>query len=281
MGQPRATADVGNSTSVGDTMGFDAISWEFMANSGNTAAFWSQVLGMFLTCSCPSPLWISLCAAIRPATRMSRGEFSARARPAPPAAHRGCSPVGPSRSSTLRKSASATIVAWPLPMRQRATRRSLLIAQVADQRSGRGGEDRRGRRASRCLGPRSSGASSRSPQCLSSPVSAKAGGGRSGSPSGRSLVPFEHAGRRAAAAARRPAPSGRDRPAPRPAGPAGAPSAASRLWPSVGASAIPIGDHLVARRPAPSAPASRRLPGRISRRTPAAGSSAASASASP
>ena len=126
-------------------------------------------------------------------------------------------------------------------------------------------------------GPRSSGASSRSPQCRSNPVSANAGGGRSGSPSGRSL------GHSSIGSA-----SSRSRPPPRThwssstrssAGWAGdARPAAARARPDCRHRPTADRLHLVAslepaERRRPAAP-----PGRNARRTPTAGWSAASAS---
>ena len=96
-------------------------------------------------------------------------------------------PASLPRRSTSRKSASATMVARPCPIRQCATSRSRADVAATPQRPRRSRPGRRSRRAWRAWARARPGASSLRPQWPSRPVSANIGGGRSGSPSGRSL----------------------------------------------------------------------------------------------
>ena len=150
-----------------------------------SAAFLPQFRGMFLSCSSILNLWITLCAdrigkstAKSLATQRSSVSSSARSPSRLPSS-------APSSRSTLRKSASATTVALPLPI---GNARRIPPADLAGagERAGRDRKDRAARRA-RAGRVRSRRALERNPQCASNPVSAKEGGGRSLSPSGRLL----------------------------------------------------------------------------------------------
>ena len=111
--------------------------------------------------------------------------------------------VAPSTPRSSRKSASAMIVARPLPMAQRATSPS---ASTGQRPTSRPGEANRMRRPAtlRSTGPRSPARRAAAPNAPSSPVSANPGGGRSGSPSGRSLC---HSSIGSASSSRRPSPA--------------------------------------------------------------------------
>ena len=163
----------------------------FRAQWRISEAFLSHDRGMFLSCSVIRWLWISMCidrigeSPAKPLAtqRSSRSSSAIRAS--------RLDSVGPSSCSTLRKSASATTTARPLPTAQRATKPPLSISH--EPLSVPGETVRICRLASsRCFGPVSACAWRVRPQCFSSPVSAKDGGGRSLSPSGRLLGQSSH-----------------------------------------------------------------------------------------
>ena len=202
--------------------------------------------------------------------RSSCGEFGEARR-------RDCARSVRRAASTLRKSASAMTVALPLPdraARDEAARRRSSHRPRATRATQSGSTPP----ADLAWDPVSSGASSVSPQCASKPVSAKDGGGRSLSPSGRLLGHSSRgsASRSSAAALAHPAVE-IDR-APRPAAPADAPSAAAAL-PRATARRSCRSEPPGSGSPARSRPSTRRLERELFGEDRMAGSSAASAPA--
>ena len=161
-------------------MGFYAITGDFLRNGGNLRLFKCALRGLFSCLFLRAPLWISLLIA---------NHCSSRTQLAESAASRFAVAVDALDLADVEEVGVGDDGRLPLPTRQRAIRRGLSVAQAlfVAQRARRAGADslalRRSARPARA-GParRAAAPNARAARCRRRPS-----GGRSASPSGRSL----------------------------------------------------------------------------------------------